>query len=153
MERHVAQCHQQLGLTWLEAEALRALRELEDGPWAPKGIEKQELAERLGQTPPTVSKITTQIGSRGRRLIAETPDPADRRRDLLSLTEDGRRVADEYGEAVAILTRDLLARLRTDLVAALDRLERALPDAQVRRRRVPPPSGPIKKKRRSPGAR
>lgn len=148
VERHVAKCHVDLGLTWWEAESLRVLREYEESLWAPEGMAKAELALQLGQRQPTVSKIVKKVGPSGLGLLAELKDPKDGRRELLSLTEEGRRVADQYADAVNSLSKSLLRRVRKDFVDALDKLERALsPGTVVRRRRTSQPPGPIKKQR------
>lgn len=53
------------------------------------------LARRLGVTKPTISAAVRMLVERG--LATRTPDTTDRRRVSLTLTPDGRALADELG--------------------------------------------------------
>jgi DNA-binding MarR family transcriptional regulator len=77
------------------------------------------LAERLGSDPPYVSVVVEDLVRRG--LVVRTPDAADRRRKVLSVTAAGERAA---GEAEALLATPprQLADLPPEQLADLDRI-------------------------------
>ncbi|HZT92103.1 MAG TPA: MarR family transcriptional regulator [Gaiellaceae bacterium] len=101
-----------------------ALFELaESGP-----LRLNDLAERMGTSPPTASRAVDALVELG--LVERVTDPADRRAVRIDVTDAGRarfddrqaRVTDAVAPALAALTRaerqqlaDLLARLRQRL--------------------------------------
>jgi DNA-binding MarR family transcriptional regulator len=56
-----------------------------------------ELAELVGTTPPTVTKLIKDLEREG--LVDRTPDKQDGRASIVSLTEEGQRVAEAIGGA------------------------------------------------------
>lgn len=67
---------------------LSALSRLQDAPRTPG-----ELAEAERVSPPSMTRTVAALVERG--LVERTPDPADRRQVILSLSPDGRRVLRE----------------------------------------------------------
>jgi DNA-binding MarR family transcriptional regulator len=92
------------------------------------GAALRALAEHLGLTPPTVSKMISGLGRRG---LVERPDSAaDRRRIELRLTPRGAALVDRVrGETVAKIA-ERLGRLsapeRETVLSALELLRRSL---------------------------
>jgi DNA-binding MarR family transcriptional regulator len=92
------------------------------------GVALRALAEHLGLTPPTVSKMISGLGRRG---LVERPDSAaDRRRIELRLTPRGAALVDRVrGETVAKIA-ERLGRLsapeRETVLSALELLRRSL---------------------------
>lgn len=85
------------GLSPAARQALGAL----DGEGAP--LSPGEVAERLLLTPGSVTSLLDTLERRG--LVRRSPDPEDRRRVLVSITEAGRRLVDQFvPEAVALQT-------------------------------------------------
>lgn len=64
----------------------RALRRLAPGP-----ITHGQLAEALATDRPATTVVVDDLCARG--LAVRAPDPGDRRRKLVSLTDEGRRLA------------------------------------------------------------
>ncbi|MGE5237164.1 MAG: MarR family winged helix-turn-helix transcriptional regulator [Acidobacteriota bacterium] len=100
----------------------------------------RELAERRRMDQPTACRVVETLVRR--RLITNTPDPADRRRSRLRLTPSGEHMAAEVLPIAATIAdvvesslsaaerRTVVASLRK-IVAGLDRFEestRARPD-------------------------
>lgn len=85
-----------LGLTPLQAEALRLLSERERSPG--------HLAEEMEMSPSQASALLAHLEDRG--FLERAPDPLDRRRVLLRLTEEGRRQA----EALKAIWQETFAR-------------------------------------------
>lgn len=85
------------------------------------------LSHRLGVTHAAVSQVRTALELEG--LIRGEPDPQDRRRQILSLTQRGRetglRLAPLWA-AVAAAVSEMLAEHAPTLLANLDALENAL---------------------------
>jgi DNA-binding MarR family transcriptional regulator len=96
---------------------------LDDGP-----LRLNDLAARMGTTPPTASRAVDALDDLG--MVERTSDPTDRRALQIQLTPSGRRAVDErkarvyaaVGPAVAGLPAadrrqlaDLLARLAEQL--------------------------------------
>ncbi|GAB5602560.1 MarR family transcriptional regulator [Thermus sp. FJN-A] len=111
----------QEGLSPLQAEVLRLVRE---GVHLPS-----RLAEHLEVLPSQVSHLLSSLEEAG--LLWRHPDPEDRRRVLLRLTEKGeavqRRLQEAwlraYGQHLARLSPEELLRFR-DLLRKLTEVER-----------------------------
>jgi DNA-binding MarR family transcriptional regulator len=71
------------------------------------GLRMSQLAEYVGTTPPTVTKLVRELEHRG--LIARCPDADDGRATILSLTGEGRRVAEQIGRARLEGLREVMA--------------------------------------------
>lgn len=100
-------------------------------------VRQVDLAERVLADPPNVSRLVDALVARG--LVRRSPDPADRRSWLLSLTTEGREVTARLLDH-AITERQLVFDGFGDdeldaLAAALDRI-----DANVRRLLSSPPA-------------
>jgi DNA-binding MarR family transcriptional regulator len=91
-------------------------------------VRMTELAELVGTTPPTVTKLVKELEGKG--LIGRTPDEQDGRASIVTLTEAGRQVADSIVAARLEALQEVMAgwseddldrlavlfeRLRTDL--------------------------------------
>ncbi|MEV5508142.1 MarR family winged helix-turn-helix transcriptional regulator [Streptomyces orinoci] len=88
---------------------------------------QRELAQRLAVHPSDMAKLLDELGGRG--LVARERDPADRRRVLVTLTEDGHAaLAELMTEAAAVqdtVLSPLTAPERTLLHGLLLRLYNA----------------------------
>ncbi len=60
-------------------------------------VRMTELAELVGTTPTTVTKMIRDLESRG--FVDRTPDDQDGRASILSLTDEGSQVAQAIGQA------------------------------------------------------
>jgi DNA-binding MarR family transcriptional regulator len=60
-------------------------------------LRMSQLAESVGTTPPTVSKLVRELEERG--LVTRTPVEEDGRASILGLTGKGRQVAEDIGRA------------------------------------------------------
>jgi DNA-binding MarR family transcriptional regulator len=97
-------------------EHLRALHVLAHGPRSPG-----ELAERFGVSLPTVSKTAGALERQG--WVAREPDPGDRRRVLISITDEGERFLTEtHAKAEEHLARAIDSLTDEELVAVRDGL-------------------------------
>ncbi len=86
-----------------------------------------EIADVLGLTHPAVVQVVNILDRKG--LVTTRQDPQDRRRRLVTLTEQGRRLGTQLAplwEDVRQAARGLLAETDPPLLPALDSLERAL---------------------------
>jgi DNA-binding MarR family transcriptional regulator len=90
------------GLTALQYTALTVLERHPD-------LTSAHLARNSFVTAQTMADMVTSL--RDRRLIDRHQDPGDRRRLVLSLTEDGRALLDRYRPAVADLEAEMLGDL------------------------------------------
>ena len=72
-------------------------------------LSQQELSSRLALDPTLVVGLVDGLEERG--LVARNRDPADRRRYILTLTDDGRRRAADAKEAMMELEAASLAGL------------------------------------------
>jgi DNA-binding MarR family transcriptional regulator len=68
-----------------------------------------ELAERLGLAPATVSLLVNELNRAG--LVERREDEADRRRTLVSVPEEHRRLLSDLAEERLGVVRRTLARL------------------------------------------
>ncbi|MFG1869531.1 MarR family winged helix-turn-helix transcriptional regulator [Micromonospora arborensis] len=87
----------------------------EDGP-----ASQADLGRRCGIDRSDVVAAINDLAGRG--LVVRAPDPADRRRNVISSTEAGADVARRMGETVDHVQDDLLAPLSTTERAQLTRL-------------------------------
>ncbi|MEV7414493.1 MarR family transcriptional regulator [Streptomyces sp. NPDC089919] len=77
---------------------------------------QRDLADRLGIHPSDTAKVLEELSGSG--YVARERDPADRRRLVVTLTEEGRaELAELTGEAV---------RVRDEVLAPLTEAERAV---------------------------
>lgn len=94
-------------------------------------VRLNDLAERLGVSPPTASRAVDALFDHG--LLERVPDPADRRAVRISVTDLGRSIVDErkarvlaaFLPAVATMPaadQDRLVELLTELDDALRKL-------------------------------
>lgn len=89
----------------LRVPELRSLAFLRHAP----GSNLTDLAEYIGVSLPSMSKLVDALAYRG--LVERKPDPSDRRRVRLSLTEEGASVLSKAREAVKAKFAMRLARL------------------------------------------
>lgn len=105
-----------------------------------------QIAEQLGVTAGTASKITAELVDGG--LTARVPDPSDGRAGLIELTDRGRTVANTVDRAARTLVRRALAgrpaeevsgaaALIEDLAARLTAVLAAEPAGEVPSAREP----------------
>ncbi len=93
----------------------------------PEGSRLTELARGAQMSPQAMGELVDELEGLG--YLVRTPDPADRRAKLISLTEAGRRGVAAGGQAVAALERDISellgerghAQLRRLLLRLLER--------------------------------
>jgi DNA-binding MarR family transcriptional regulator len=86
-----------------------------------------ELAALIGITHAAVSQVRGELIRR--RIVRATADKADRRRQILELTDKGRelcRTLKPLWHAVAQATEALWAEAAPDFLASLDRIDAAL---------------------------
>lgn len=104
----------EIGLTGREFLVLSFVRAVD-------GLSQQELSERLGLDPTIVVGLIDTLEARD--LVSRRKDPADRRRNLLALTDHGRKVHDAAVAAARAAEDAFLAPLtpaeRTALRASL----------------------------------
>jgi len=102
----------------LSAAGRQALAVLEgsDGPLSPTVI-----AERMFVTTASTTSLLDTLEGRG--LVTRLPDPSDRRRILVALTDAGRQAVDEFLPQIVALQTAALAGLgeteRKRLIASL----------------------------------
>ena len=97
---------------------------------ARRGLRIGEIAAELDVTQPTVSDATNALAGKG--LVARTPDPADGRASVISLTDTGATVAEEIAEELSPLrtaepatAADDKARALRVLLGEIRRLQRS----------------------------
>jgi DNA-binding MarR family transcriptional regulator len=94
-----------------------------------------ELAERLRISHPMMIKLVR--GLEAEALVRTSRDPADARRRLVVLTEEGEREATMARKAIDVLARAydaMFADMGVDLFAAVARLERACAETPIAER-------------------
>ena len=101
------------------------------------GLAATELAERTAMDKVAVSRAVASLLADGR--LTRKTDGADRRRAVLRLSAKGYRIYDEVAPLALAYERELLAGLRADERAALERL---LELVEARERATRPGSGP-----------
>lgn len=100
--------------------------------WEQDGLTHGELAERLGLTPATISRMLQRMEKNG--FVQRRPDPTDQRVSRVYLTEAGRDVRARlqaiweqmeienfagFSDEERAVLRDLLFRIRGNLLHAL----------------------------------
>ncbi len=110
-------CEAEFGITRRE---WRMLAQLGQG----EGLASSALAERAGLDRAQTSRAVG--GLVGKRLVARTPRPGDRREVLLHLTDEGRAVYYALLPRIAAINRELLSVLAPAEVEVLDGLLRRL---------------------------
>ncbi|SEK88980.1 MarR family winged helix-turn-helix transcriptional regulator [Streptacidiphilus jiangxiensis] len=85
---------------------------------------QQELAARMGVAPSLVVSLADHLEQLG--AVQRVRDPHDRRRQVLTLTSDGRRLLDRCEAAGRALDDELAAGLTVAQRAALDEALRLL---------------------------
>jgi DNA-binding MarR family transcriptional regulator len=103
------------GLDWTYS-ALMILEGVKDNAT----LRMSQLAESVGTTPPTVTKLVKDLEERG--LITRTPDEQDGRASILSLTEKGRQVAESIGQARLEGLGQVLTAWSSEDIEKLDQL-------------------------------
>ncbi len=88
------------------------------------GRRLSDLAEALRIAPRSATEVADALQQRG--LVERSPDPSDRRAVLLTVTDEGRRVQAEIGEARAAALQAMFDRLSGRERAELGRLLRVL---------------------------
>jgi DNA-binding MarR family transcriptional regulator len=101
-----------LGMTALQYTALTVL---EIHP----AISGHQLARNSFVTPQTMADMIEAL--QDRNLVERHPDPADRRRLLISLTSNGRDLLDEHRDAVAHLEAEMIQELSASEATELRR--------------------------------
>jgi DNA-binding MarR family transcriptional regulator len=112
------------GLTALQYTALTVL---ERHP----NLTSAHLARNSFVTAQTMADMVSSL--RSRKLIDRHRDPADRRRLVLSLTEAGRALLEDYRQPVAELEAEMLSGLSPDEAASLRHTMVSCRDALSRR--------------------
>ncbi|MFC6881224.1 MULTISPECIES: MarR family winged helix-turn-helix transcriptional regulator [Actinomadura] len=113
---------ERLGLSFFRVKALRRL--LAHGPLTLRGLADALLTDR-----PYATLVVDALERRG--LVERTPNPADRRSKIVTLTAEGRATAEEAERILAAPPPAVLGLPPEDL-AALDRIAAHLvetPDA------------------------
>lgn len=77
-----------------------------------EGMSQQELSERLGLDPTLVVGLVD--GLEERDLVRREKDPDDRRRNMVVLTDEGRRLRSRAIESTTVLQDEYLAPLSDD---------------------------------------
>ncbi|HLQ57409.1 MAG TPA: MarR family transcriptional regulator [Streptosporangiaceae bacterium] len=107
----------------LTASEINALANLADG--RPRSI--GELAADTATKPTTLTSVLDRLVRR--RYVVRQLDPADRRSFLVSLTSDGRPVADTARAAMRDIERAALAMVTGTDLAGFHSITRALTEA------------------------
>lgn len=84
----------------------------------------KELAHQLDAPPSVVSVLIGDLEQRG--LLTRALDPNDRRRVRVELSAEGRRTLSAVQQAWLSATSDAVARLSTDELETLVRIQKAL---------------------------
>lgn len=105
----------QLGMSFIR---VKAITHLSDAP-----MTMRDLAALLAVDAPYTTVVVDDLESRG--LVERRPDPADRRRKIVAITEAGRRLADE-ADQVLDEPPPALAALPLEDIAHLERIMRSL---------------------------
>jgi len=107
-------CLDPFGLRFIDYSVLRVLELVGE----PHRMSPTELSEIVVRSSGGMTQILDRLERAG--LIARTPDPADRRKVLIALTDEGMRTADAANARYAAERERLLAGLSPDEVQRLD---------------------------------
>ena len=107
-------CLDPFGLRFIDYSVLRVLELVGE----PHRMSPTELSDIVVRSSGGMTQILDRLERAG--LVARTPDPADRRKVLVALTDDGMRTADEANARYAAERERLLADLSPDEVQRLD---------------------------------
>jgi DNA-binding MarR family transcriptional regulator len=107
-------CLDPFGLKFIDYSVLRVLELVGE----PHRMSPTELSDIVVRSSGGMTQILDRLERAG--LIARTPDPADRRKVLIALTDDGMRTADAANARYAAERERLLADLSPDEVQRLD---------------------------------
>ncbi|MCX5143558.1 MarR family winged helix-turn-helix transcriptional regulator [Streptomyces sp. NBC_00338] len=127
-ERAVEPLYEGAPLTAPEADLLIPLR------YATEPAIARRLADNMGMSRAGVSKTLAKLEKRGH--IERTPNPADRRAALVTITESGKRAIDQIFPRQVTTEAELLSGLgedRTRVVDALALLARVMEDGLAHR--------------------
>ena len=107
-------CLDPFGLRFIDYSVLRVLELVGE----PHRMSPTELSEIVVRSSGGMTQILDRLERAG--LVARTPDPADRRKVLVALTDEGMRTADAANATYAAERERLLADLSPDEVQRLD---------------------------------
>ena len=107
-------CLDPFGLRFIDYSVLRVLELVGE----PHRMSPTELSEIVVRSSGGMTQILDRLERAG--LVARTPDPADRRKVLVALTDEGMRTADAANARYAAERERLLAGLSPDEVQRLD---------------------------------
>jgi DNA-binding MarR family transcriptional regulator len=107
-------CLDPFGLRFIDYSVLRVLELVGE----PHRMSPTELSEIVVRSSGGMTQILDRLERAG--LVARTPDPEDRRKVLVALTDDGLRTADAANARYAAERERLLAGLSPDEVQRLD---------------------------------
>jgi DNA-binding MarR family transcriptional regulator len=107
-------CLDPFGLRFIDYSVLRVLELVGE----PHRMSPTELSEIVVRSSGGMTQILDRLERAG--LVARTPDPADRRKVLVALTDEGLRTADAANARYAAERERLLADLSPDEVQQLD---------------------------------
>jgi DNA-binding MarR family transcriptional regulator len=86
-----------------------------------------QLASALGVSEPSASQIVDRLAQRS--LVRRDADPSDRRRIIVSITEEGERMLDSVRTSRSAVAESFLDKLDDESLRALSVGTRALADA------------------------
>lgn len=115
-DRAVEPLYDGAALTAPEADLLIPLRHATEPAIA------RRLADNMGMSRAGVSKTLAKLEKRGH--IARTPNPADRRAALVTITESGKQAIDQIFPRQVATEAELLSALGEDRAAVVDALAR-----------------------------
>ena len=107
-------CLDPFGLRFIDYSVLRVLELVGE----PHRMSPTELSDIVVRSSGGMTQILDRLERAG--LVARTPDPADRRKVLVALTDEGMRTADAANARYAAERERLLADLSSDEVQRLD---------------------------------
>ena len=114
LEAFQHRCLDPFGLRFIDYSVLRVLELVGE----PHRMSPTELSEIVVRSSGGMTQILDRLERAG--LIARTADPADRRKVLVALTDEGMRTADAANARYAAERERLLADLSPDEVQHLD---------------------------------
>jgi DNA-binding MarR family transcriptional regulator len=114
LEAFQHRCLDPFGLRFIDYSVLRVLELVGE----PHRMSPTELSDIVVRSSGGMTQILDRLERAG--LVARTPDPADRRKVLVALTDEGMRTADEANARYAAERERLLADVSPDEVQRLD---------------------------------